>query len=314
MMRHVFVSILAVAIASMTASGAVSLETEDVLTGYQILPSADGSFVIFYPPHLGRMAQDVDRLLEESARDIKRELGLETISTIKVILASDARTYEILHKGAIPEWGIAFSNLDPQVLGINVDLVVRNPHPLSAVMRHELAHLLLTQRVKGAAVPTWFMEGLAMRLAGAWSLSDEWRLMMLAGGRDIPYLEVMKGPFPRAAEEAALCYGISYRAVDKLLRDSPGTLLTLTAFVRDTGDFEGAFASTYGMSTYEFGGKLYVEMDRRYRTAGIILNASPYWGGAALLFMSVFLVKRARSRRKLDQWEMEEKRERRFWY
>ena len=168
-MRHLVLCILIVAVASVTVSKAVA--TEDILTGYQILPSEDGSFVVFYPPHLGRMAQDVERLLKDSAREIKAELGLETIGTIKVILASDAKTYEVLHRGAIPEWGIAFSSLDPQVLGINVDLVVRNPHPLSTVMRHELSHLLLAQRVKGAAVPTWFMEGLAMRLAGAWSLS-----------------------------------------------------------------------------------------------------------------------------------------------
>ena len=313
-MRHIVASILTVAIASAVVSGAVAVAAEGVLTGYQVLPSEDGSFVVFYPPHLARMARDIERLIEESAREIKRELGLETIGTIKVILASDAKTYEVLHQGAIPEWGIAFSNLDPQVLGINVDLVVRNPRPLSSVLRHELAHLLLAQRVKGAAVPTWFTEGLAMKLAGEWSLSDEWRLMRLVGGRDIPYLEALRGQFPRVEEEAAVCYGVSYCAVDKLLRDNPGTLLTLTAYLRDTGDFENSFASTYGISTYEFGGKLYVEMDRRYRTAGIILNASPYWGGAALLFMAVFFAKRARNRRKLDQWELEEKRERRIWY
>jgi hypothetical protein len=38
----------------------------------------------------------------------------------------------------------------------------------------------------------------------------------------------------------------------------------------------------------------------------------PYWAGAAFLFVAIYLVKRARSRRKIERWEEEEARERRF--
>lgn len=312
-MKRALAGILTVAIASAAVCAEGALAAEDILKGYEVLRSRNGSFVVFYPPHLARMAQDINRLIEESAAGIASSLGLETIQEIRVVLASNERDYGLLHRGAIPEWGVAFSDLGAQVLGIDVDLVVRDPRPVSTVVRHELSHLLLAQRVGGAAVPTWFMEGLAVMQAGEWSFSDEWRLMTLAGGRDIPYLETLKGPFPSSAEKAALCYGVSYLAVGKLLREAPGSLLALTAFIRDSRDFESAFVSTYGVSTFDFGGKLYVEIERRYRTAGTILNASPYWGGVALLFVSVFLVKRARSRRKLERLE-EEARERRFWY
>lgn len=314
MAKRILALILMAAVACAIPLAPDALATEDALKGYQVLTSESGSFIIFYPPHLVRMANDIDRLLEESAGGIARDLGLEAIGTIKVILASDAKTYRLLHRGAIPEWGIAFSDLDARVLGIDVDLVVRNPRPFSTVIRHELSHLLLAQRVGGAAVPAWFMEGLAVMQAGGWDFSDEWRLMTLVGRRDLPYLEALKGPFPRAADEAALCYGVSYLAVKELFRANPGALLTLTAFIRDSGDFEGSFVSTFGRSTYDFGGKLYVEIDRRYKTAGTILDASPYWLGAALLFVTVYLVKRARGRRKLERWEEEEARERRFWY
>jgi hypothetical protein len=282
--------------------------------GYQVLRSAEGSFVICYPPRLARMAREIDRLLESSSGPIAAELGLEHIAPITVVLASDERTYELLHGGAIPEWGIAFSDVRDQVLGIDVDAVLRDPHPLAGVVRHELSHLLLEQRVGGAVMPTWFMEGLAMRQAGEWDLSDEWRLMTLAARRDVPYLEELRGPFSRSADRAALSYGISYLAVDELLRDRPGALMTLTAFTRDTGDFERAFSSTFGMSTYDFAGKLYVEIDRRYRVPGAILGAAPYWLAATLLFVAVYAIKRLRTRRKLERWEAEESRENRIWY
>ena len=310
--KRIFASLIvaALALALVPRAGAA----EDALKGYQVLKSSDGTFILLYPPHLERMAREIDKLLEESERGIAGELGLEKIGTIKVILASDTKTYRMLHQGKVPEWGIAFSSLEDQVLGINVDLVVRNPRPFSIVVRHELSHLLLSQRVEGAPVPTWFMEGLAMRQAGEWGFSDEWRLMTMAARRSLPYLEELRGAFPPSADEAALDYGLSYLAVDELLRDRPGALMTLTAFIRDTRDFESAFKSTFGISTYDFAGKLYVEIDRRYKVPGTILNATPYWLALALLFVGVYVAKRVRTRRKLERWEEEEARERRFLY
>ena len=292
----------------------VPVAGESVPVGCRILKTGSGSFIIFYPPHLAKMARETGTLLEESSGRIARELGLESIAAVNVIMASDMKAFELLHGGAIPEWGIAFADVENQVLGINVNLVARNPRRFSAVVRHELSHLLLAQRVGGVRLPTWFMEGLALMQAGEWDFSDEWRFMTMAGRRDLPYLEELRGPFPRSVNRAALSYGMSYFAVQKLLGNRPGSLMTLTAFIRDAGDFESGFESAFGRTVYDFAGKLYVEIDGRSKTAGTILNAAPYWTGAALLFVAVYLVKRARSRRKLERWEVDEAGERRFWY
>lgn len=297
--------------ALMFAAAACAAADESVPSGYQVLRTAGGSFNVFYPPSLAKMARETASLIEESSGEIARELGLESIAPVKVIIASDSKAYELLHGGAVPEWGIAFADVEDQVLGINVGLVERAPRELSGVVRHELSHLLLAQRLGGVPVPTWFTEGLALMQSGEWNIGDEWRFMTAAGG-GVPYLEELAGPFPRSANRAALSYGVSYLAVRKLLAEHPGSLATLTAFVRDAGDFEGGFESAYGMTAYDFAGKLYVEIDRRYGTAGAVLNAAPYWAGAAFLFVAIYLVKRARSRRKIERWEEEEARERRF--
>jgi hypothetical protein len=312
--RRILISIFIVSVACALVLASRAGAARDALTGYQILSSSGSPFIIFYPPSAERMAREVEQLLNESVAEIAGELGLETIGAIKVVLVSNTKTYELLHQGKIPEWGIAFSDIDAQMLSINMDLVVRSPRPLSIVVRHELSHLLLAQRVEGSRIPTWFMEGLAMVQAGEWSFSDEWRLMTMAARRDIPYLEELRGPFPRSPDRATLYYSLSHFAVEELLHERPGAVMTLTAFIRDTGDFESAFASTFGMSTYDFAGRVYVEIDRRYRVPGTILNASPFWLAAALIFVAVYAVKRARSRRKLERWEQEEARTSRFWY
>ena len=286
----------------------------DAPDAYRLLQSKSGSFDIYYPPHLLRMAEEIEGLLEDSAAEIARELGVERIAPIRVYCASGEAAYRALHGSGIPEWSAAFSDLNTQVLGINVDLVLRSPRPLTIVVRHELSHLLFAQRVGPVPVPTWFLEGLAMKQAHEWSFADEWHLMTMAGRRDLPYLEELSGPFPGPAEKASLSYGLSYLAVDELLRERPDALMTLTAFVRDTGDFNGAFLSTFGQTTYDFASRMYVSVSRRYRTPGVILNATPYWLGLALLFVTVFIIKRVRTRRTLERWEADEARRSRFWY
>jgi hypothetical protein len=290
------------------------LLSADPLDGYETLRSRSGAFIIYYPPRLLRMAEEIEGLLEESAGEIAGQLGLERITPIRVYLASGERAYRELHRGRIPEWGAAFSDLGAHVLGIDVDLVLRSPRPLSIVVRHELSHLLFAERVGEVPVPTWFLEGVAMMQAHEWSFADEWRFMTMVTGKNLPYLEELNGPFHGSASDAVLSYGLSYIAVETLLSGRPEALMTFTAFLRDTGDFNSAFAMVFGQTPYDFGSALYVSVYKRYKTPGLILNASPYWLGLALLFVSVYVAKRVRNRRKLDQWEEDEAARSRFSY
>jgi hypothetical protein len=60
------------------------------------------------------------------------------------------------------------------------------PHDtLEDVMRHEVAHVLISRAAKGYAVPRWFHEGLAMAAERPWGLEDRSRLIweLVAGPR-----------------------------------------------------------------------------------------------------------------------------------
>lgn len=283
-----------------------------LVDGYRVHRSPSGAFIVQYPPALEPMAREIEGLLERSAPSIAAEIGLETIAPIRVYLAPDDRAYAALHEGRIPEWGIAFSDVADQILGFDALRIGVGPRPLRAVARHELSHLLVAQRVGAVSVPTWFMEGLAIRQAEEWSLADEWSLTLIAGRTRLPYLEELAGAFPRESDRAALAYGLSYKAVTELLRDRPGALMTLTAFARDRGDFEDAFVSTFGLTPYEYASRFYVLAHRRYRAPGAVINAGPYWLAFALLFVAVYLAKKARARRKLREMEERERAARSF--
>lgn len=279
-----------------------SLPAMDVPDDFTSRLAAGGQVRFHYPPRLERMSEAVEEIIGEAAQEMAVELGLEGIDTMDVLLAPDDESYRRFHRGMLPEWSAAFSNSRIRVIGINVPVVLRSSRPLETVVRHELSHLLLAQRLDGAPCPTWFAEGLAMIQSHEWSFSDQWSLMRSVWRKRMPYLDELEGAFPPLADDAALAYQLSYVAVDKLFRDNPQDLVTLTAFTRDLADFDRAFVSTFGETPLEYSARFYDMMNAKYRTAGTFVQASPYWLGLALLFILAYVVKRRRGRRKLEEW------------
>lgn len=303
MKRLIILAVLCVA--SIHSADAAQPRSVD-LEGYPAFRSGGGPFIIRYEPRFDRMADRIDRMLTACWMELAREMGLERIDTVDVYITGDEEVYRSLHGGLIPEWGAAYCNSARREIGLNADAVLKSPRPLSIVIRHELSHMLLSDRVNGAPVPRWFAEGLAMRQADEWTFGHQWGLVTAIWAKRLPYLEDFDGPLPRGASEAHLAYGISFLAVEELLRERSEDLVTLTAYVRDLGDFDRAFTLTFGEAPGEFSTRLHTQLLDRYGTAAVLLRSAPYWGGMTLLFLFAFLIKRNRGRRKLREWESAE--------
>ena len=272
----------------------------------RVVRSLGGAFIIRYPERLDAMAETVDRFLCESAGAIATSLGLDTYDTITVMIAPGIEGYRQSHGGRLPDWSAAYSNTGLQILGINSRAVAGMRRPIRTVIRHELSHLLFAQRVGGVDCPAWFLEGLAMRQSGEWGFGDEWRFTGRVVRKEIPYLEDLEGRFPVDADDAAFAYGISYIAVTELLGERPDDLVTITAFIREFGDFDEAFATTFGESPEHFDGRLHVILLKRYRNTGTLIQTAPYWLFLTLLFLLAFGLRRYRNRRRLEEWERRE--------
>ena len=277
---------------------------------YRTMRHTGSPFVIHYPSGKMRMAQTIEELLTSSAYEIASEIGLGRIDTIDVFLAADERSYREIHGGGVQEWSVAYSDIKNQVLGMRTDAVLQSARPLKVVIRHELSHLLLAQRVGGVRCPTWFVEGLAMVQSDEWTFSDYWRLVNLVWRRELPYLDELEGVFPRLPRDASLAYGLSYLAVKELLRERREDLITLTAFVRDLGSFEAAFFFTFGESPEDFSIRFHILVSRRYGKVGVAMQTAPYWLILTLLFILAYTIRRFRNRRKLREWERMEVDER----
>lgn len=276
------------------------------IRGYEVSRVAGGDFAIHYPPNLEPMAREVEAIIVQSAGDIALEIGLDRIAPIEVYLAGDERTYRKLHEGSIPEWSAAFSDVQDRVLGILAPFATSERRPLRNIVRHELSHLLLAQRIGAVHVPTWFAEGLAMMQAQEWSFVDDWNFMILAGRNRIPYLEELEYAFPRSAEDAALAYALSYLAMRTMFSENPELLSTFMSFLRDTGDFEDAFNAVFGTTPYNFASSFYVSIEKKYKLPGAVLDASPYWFVASSLVVIAFVARRIRIKSRLREMQERE--------
>ena len=276
------------------------------LDGYYARSAECGTYIIYYADGGERLAAEIEKITCRSAGEIAAGIGLEEISPVAFIIAPDTPSFRRLHSGRLPEWGEAFGDSRRMIIGVDASRVLLSGRPLATVVRHELSHVFLAQRTAGAHCPTWFVEGIAMRQSREWTLRDQWHLALTVWREDMPRLEDLMGRFPKSAGKAAMAYRVSYAAVNELLAGGERDLITFTAFLRDSGDFEKAFTLTFGETAGEFSGRFEATMRSRYRKAALFLNISPYGLIFLVLFLLAYFIKRSRSRRRIEQWERED--------
>lgn len=276
------------------------------LDGYYARSAECGTYIIYYADRGERLAAEIEKMACRSAGEIAAGIGLEDISPVAIIIAPDTPSFRRLHGGQLPEWGEAFGDSRRMIIGIDASRVLFSGRPLETVVRHELSHVLLAQRTAGAHCPSWFVEGIAMRQSREWTLRDQWHLALTVWREDMPRLEDLRGRFPKSAGKAAMAYRVSYAAVNELLAGGERDLITFTAFLRDTGDFEKAFTLTFGEMVGEFSGRFAATMRSRYRKTALFLSISPYGLTLSVMFLLAYFIKRSRSRRRIEQWESED--------
>ena len=121
------------------------------------------------------------------------------------------------------------------------------PHDtLEDVLRHEVAHVLISRAAQGNPVPRWFHEGFAVAAERPWGLEDRSRLVweLMAGPRltvgDIDRLFDSEATRPRA-------YSLSAAMVREMLRahgrDAPAAILRELA---TGGGFDAAVVRVAG--------------------------------------------------------------------
>lgn len=146
-----------------------------------------GLFDIRYNPSDEAVAQDSATILHEALSEFPPELAPGD-DPIQVIIASTYDEFRV-RAGAYGKAHVAgIAQGDRGVIVIKAPHLLPPESEYAAVLRHELAHVLMARNTNSAYVPRWFDEGVAMIVSRELRWSTWMSLArMYLGGDVIPY-------------------------------------------------------------------------------------------------------------------------------
>ena len=254
-----------------------------------------------------RVARKVAEVCEHDIDRLASELGLSTVSPIRIDVVTDMRPYRHSFSGNVPVWGVAFALLREQVIVVDVQRATRQYNSLDRVIPHELSHLLLAQRVGTVACPVWFLEGLAQWQAREWSLVDNWQLMNTVWSKATPLLWHLMNNYPADESSARAAYRISYAAFADAFGSRSAELPAFLGSIGESGGFEPAFEEFTGVALVPWMVSFHEGLERKYHSRLLVFQTGPLFSIAAVVFLFVGLRAYIRKRRRLKDLEREER-------
>jgi hypothetical protein len=191
--------------------------------------------------------------VRDLSAQVEGAMGFDFSGPVRVELAVTDAEFRRRAPGA-PAWAAAIAR--PRAATLVVRLSATGPRTgtdVTSVLRHELVHLFLPQRVGGFdRVPLWFEEGLAQVLGARILPVDLARLKLAGAAGRLFTLSSISNRFPEDRSAAGLAYAQSESIVNHLVdRGGIDRLRAMLDRIRESGDFEQSLRETYRRSTAE---------------------------------------------------------------
>ena len=279
-----------------------------VLLGQAAELTSPPQLVIEGPAELGAVKTRLESFDTRRMADIVRLVGLRTPGgPIRIELATESSDWA----SAVPSWvaGLAMDQSNTVVI-----FPSRSPsYPddsLDDVVRHEVAHILISRAASGRPVPRWFNEGLAMSVEHGWRFGDRTQLFyqLVSGSRET--LDMLDRLFQGTRNDSTRAYLLSGAFVRQLLSnygENAGARI-LEKVARGVS-FEAAFSDVTGRSPTVADAEFW-DSQRVWTTwIPIVFSQEVLWMGVTVLALLAIRAIRRRNARLQKQWEEEEKDE-----
>lgn len=226
---------------------------------------------------------------------------LQQAGEIRAYLAPDPARFDSLTGGLAPGWGAGVAFPDAGIIvipGYPSDRVA--PRDLPRVLRHELAHVALHRYLGPAQVPRWFSEGYATWAAGQFDADAAWLLRFAFLTHRAPPLDSITLDWPGDETSARVAYLLSASAIGYLYES--GGERGLTLFLerwRENLDFDAALRATYGVTIGQLERHWGQRVRRQYGWLLFLAQSAVLWTIAAVLVLTLYLLRRRRNRMRL---------------
>jgi len=219
---------------------------------------------------------------------------------VLLAVAPDARRFRAWVGPEAPEWGAAIAFPDLQRIVMQGRSAGSDAGDPVSVFRHELAHLALHEYL-GDLPPRWFDEGYAGWAAGEWGRDESLatNVALLLGG--MPTLDSLEAGFYEGSRTAEQSYALAFRAVSDLASlDRERGLTLFFRYWKETGRFDAAVRSAYGMTGDAFEALWRTRTRRRYGALALVANLSLASAIFSVAFLPLWIARRRRDKRRLE--------------
>jgi hypothetical protein len=286
-----------------------------------VLPETGARIELRYEPGLANTARELRDAASAELAQIHADLtDLPVADRITIQLVRDASSLASVAppgRGA-PIWavGVAYPDLG------TVSIALRRGGQIvdaRATLRHELAHLALGAAFgrSGDRIPHWLHEGFAYQHSGEWSWDRTETLAGMAWFGGIVPLGELDHSFPAEELPANRAYAESYDFVGYLSRrgrfedaSDEGDRWPFRRFLSEVGhgaELDAAARHAFGKPLRALFDEWAGSLAKRYMLAPVGLLGLAVWVLCALLLALAWLRRRRHNRRRLAQWEAEDR-------
>jgi hypothetical protein len=257
------------------------------------------------PPELERQAAAVRALAGTDWGVSARMVGLPTpVSPIRVVLASERSPAA----AAVASWVSGFAVGETSTIVLFPARVPSYPDGnLETLLRHEVAHVLMSRATGHRPGPRWFEEGVATVAAREWGVEDGARLAIATIGPGPRTLAEVDAGFLSDGRGVSRAYAVSAALVRFLLRRHGESAVAAVASRLARGvSFEDAFEAVTGETPGEFA-RAYFGREALLATwVPFLTSATGLWMGITALALLAIRRRRARDQALRDAWAAEE--------
>jgi hypothetical protein len=267
-----------------------------------------GGVIVLFSEADARGAARAGKIIDATMQQLLEDMSLEGLGPVRVIIAESDEEFAELTDGGVPDWGVGCAIANRDLIVLKSPRIVTYPLQMEKVVVHELAHIATARVLGSVRVPRWFDEGVAMTVAGQWRLSQSSAMASaVLFNRLIPLAE-LEGRFPEGIQEARLAYAESFRAVEFLRsateHEHVGGLVNA---VRVAGSFDAALDGRMGMTRAGFYAAADEFFEERFGIGLLLTGWNPVLLAAGLLAVLAAVLRVRGRRRKLREWEREER-------
>jgi hypothetical protein len=260
-------------------------------------------------PYMNQVMGESEGLYEKIIQDI----GSAPTKPIGVVMAFTEEEFNRFQPEGhpLPQWavGVAYPELNLMVIR-SPRLVAGNQEDPIKTFTHELSHLILATEFGGRPIPRWLNEGLAMYESYEWHPSQD--LLMaraVLSGQLIPLGELIQA-FGGEGFEVRQAYLESYSLVNYLI--STYGRGDFHRFVRQLArgqSFEQALQETFLLSPQTFEAQWKRHLKFRFNWIPFLTSTALLWFLISFSLFGVYLIRKRKTRRILQEWKREEELE-----